>query len=482
MRNPLTILIPALVGAALFLSPLAIPFASLAPSAHAQAVAVTVDPAKRYQTMTGWEVTVYVMQFDKARNRFDPHWQDYSDRILDALVDDIGVNRIRIEVRSGAENPVGYWAQFERGAITHDVMQQHFYDKANDNADPFKTNPAGFQFAEVDYQVERVLLPMAKRLAARGEKLYVNLCFVDFDKRKPQTRFNHAQNPEEYAELIAATFGHLKTKYGVVPDALEVILEPDNTARWNRSGRQMGDAAAAAMKRLTAQGFKPELILPSTKRADLTVRRFEEALQVPGVRPYVGAIAYHRYSRARPDVLRQIRDTADRYDVRVEMLEYVKGTSYHLHQDVEHADASAWQSYGMAAWAPTDGKHKKGALLYVDEATGETAPSRQGQQLLQYMRYVRWGAKRIGATVKEPKFSTVAFENTDGGQVVVVRAETKGPIIIRGLKPDRYAATFANWKSGGNVAKVTQDEGDATVTVQMPAKGIVTVFPARMAR
>jgi hypothetical protein len=432
--------------------------------------------------MTGWEVTVYVTQFGKAQNRFDPTWHQFQDQILDTLVNDIGVNRVRLELRSNAENSTPYWAQFESGAISQKDLQRHFYHKVNDNNDPFSADPAGFHFDEVDYQVERVLLPMAKRLKAKGEKLYVNLCFVDFDKGKNQTPYNHAQNPEEYAELVTQAFIHLKSKYGIVPDGLEVILEPDHTARWKHSGRSLGEAAAATMKRLTPLGFKPELILPSTKRADLAVKLFEEALQVPGVRQYVGAISYHRYARATPEVVSGIAATAKRYGVRTEMLELVKGNSYHLHQDVENANASAWQSFGIATWAPDDGKPRRGALVYVDKQTGETTPSHQGRRLMQYMRYIRGGAVRIGATVQEPKFFTVAFENKDGGQVVVVRAETKGPIVIHGLDKNRYAATFANWKSGGNPAKVTQNAADGAVTVQMPAKGIVSVFPAAMAR
>ncbi len=450
--------------------------------ALAQPVEVTIDPAKRYQTMSGWEVTVYLTQFGKAQNHFDPSWHQYQDQIIDTLVDDIGVNRVRLELCSNSENSTPYWSQFESGAISQKDMQRRFYHKVNDNNDPFKADPARFHFEEIDYQVERVLLPMAKRLKAKGEKLYINLCFVDFDKGKNQTHYNHAQNPEEYAELVSQVFIHLKTKYGIVPDGLEVILEPDHTARWKHSGRLLGEAAAAAMKRLTPLGFKPELILPSTKRAALAVKLFEEAMQVPGVRQYVGAISYHRYARATPEVLRGITATADRYGIRTEMLELVKGNSYHLHQDVQNANASAWQSFGIATWAPDDGRPRRGMLVYVDKETGETTPSHQGRRLMQYMRYIRGGEGRLGAVVEKPKFFAVAFENPDGGQVAVIRAEIKGPIAIHGLKPGKYAATFANWKSGENPVKVAQSQGGGPVTVQMPTKSVVTVFPTTMAQ
>jgi hypothetical protein len=98
------------------------------------------------------------------------------------------------------------------------------------------------------------------------------------------------------------------------------------------------------------------------------------------------------------------------------------------------------------------------------------------------MRYVRLDAQRIGASTSVPAFATVAFENKDGGQVVVVRADAKGPIVIRGMKPDNYSATYANWKSGGNPVQVISSQSGEMLTVNMPVKGELTVFPSRMVK
>lgn len=450
-------------------------------AALAGSVEITVNPNARYQTMSGWEVTARAMELEKQDNRFSPDWHKYSDAMFDTLVNEVGVNRIRLSLRSGFENTTDYWSQFASGQISYEEMKESYYLKVNDNSDPNTTNFKGLQFSQLDYQVTRMLQPMMERAKKNGERIYVNLCFIDFDKGKNKTRFNHADSPEEYAELVAAAFVHLKTKYGIVPDALEVILEPDNTARWKNSGRQIGEAAKAAVQRLAKLGFSPELILPSTKRADLAVPLFEQAMQVPGLRQHVGAIAYHRYSKASPDVVRGIAETAQRYGVRSEMLEYVSGSASHLHMDLE-AGASAWQSYSIGAWRRPDNKPTRGTLLYIERDTGAVYPSTQGLHMMQYMRYVRLDAQRIGATTSVPAFATVAFENKDGGQVVVVRADAKGPIVIRRMKPDTYAATYANWTSGGNPTRVVRNAADGSLTVDMPAKGEVTVFPARMAK
>ena len=41
-------------------------------------------------------------------------------------------------------------------------------------------NMAGFQFSGLDNQVENILLPLKQRIQDNGERLFVNLCYVDF--------------------------------------------------------------------------------------------------------------------------------------------------------------------------------------------------------------------------------------------------------------------------------------------------------------
>ena len=469
-------LFTAITGAAL------LAFGPSGSVAQQQKIEVTVDPGQRFQVMTGWEVAGRSLEYYKKQNRFGHEWHAFSDDIFDVLVNEIGINRIRIPLRSGLENTVDYWNQFEKGQLTYKEIKRKFYHKINDNDDPNTINPAGFQFGQLDYIVKRMVLPMMERAKANGERIYLNLCFVDFDKGKNITRYNHAQNPAEYAELVTAAFMHLKATYGIVPDALEVILEPDHTARWNNGGGPIGEAAIAAVRRLNAAGFHPELILPSTKNAEKAPHWFDAAMRVPGLAPHVGALAYHRYARAKPQFIAKIKETAARHGKRVEMLEYVPGNTSHLVTDLHEANASAWQSYAIAGWRREDRKPARGAMVYVERDTGKAYPSHQGMHLMQYMRYVRLGAQRIGASSSVAGAEPTAFENKDGGQVVVVKTSVKGPITVRGMKPGDYAATYASWKSGGNALPVVRNSADGSLTVDMPVKGEVSIFPAHMAR
>ena len=86
-------------------------FAAWALGAREGATVVTVNPSETYQVMKGWEVTARFWEQDKRLDRYDPSWLRYRDLILDHLVNELGINRIRIEIRSGAENPVDYWTR-----------------------------------------------------------------------------------------------------------------------------------------------------------------------------------------------------------------------------------------------------------------------------------------------------------------------------------------------------------------------------------
>jgi hypothetical protein len=90
----------------------------------------------------------------------------------------------------------------------------------------------------------------------------------------------NAREPEEYAKLIHLTFDHLKQRYGITPDALEDILEPDNTDDWR--GHEIGTAMVAAVTRLRGADFSPDVIAPSTASARRAADYIDGMMAVPG--------------------------------------------------------------------------------------------------------------------------------------------------------------------------------------------------------
>ncbi|HZQ09199.1 MAG TPA: hypothetical protein VFD70_21665, partial [Anaerolineae bacterium] len=178
-------------------------------------VVITLEPNIKYQTISGWEATAEVGQNDSAA------FPKYKDQLYDLAVNDLGINRLRVEIKSGAENPTDYFAQYQNPATrpSEAEMRKHVYEIINDNADPNVINPDGFHFSELDSEMENIVLPMKQRLQARGEKLLINLNYIDFGS----SPFEHKDHPEEYAEFVLSTYQHLQNKYGIVPDAWEVI-------------------------------------------------------------------------------------------------------------------------------------------------------------------------------------------------------------------------------------------------------------------
>jgi hypothetical protein len=458
---------------------------------------IRIDPSTSYQVMKGWEATARLWEFNKAEDRYDGSWLPLADQIFDRLANELGINRIRLEIKSGAENPVDYWAKFESGAIGYREFRRHFYEKINDDSDPRQLNPAGIHFSQMDYQVEKMVLPMKQRLEARGEKLFVNLNYVDFGQTELKGNLSHALEPAEYAELIVAAFIHLKAKYGLVPDALEIILEPDNSDQWR--GRQIGEAIRVTSARLKEAGFSPEIIAPSTAAAGKAPAYIDEMMTVPGVSALVSTLSYHRYDRPKPGIVTAIADRAravglsnslvervaplpgiaERARERrlsTAMLEHLTGDASELYEDLTKGQVSAWQQYSIArkeAPAIPD----EGGDYYLVGADARGAPQvRMGNRtrgLAQYFRYIRFGATRIGARSSQDSVKPTAFRNSNGAIVVVLDSEKAATMVVRGLPPGSYVPTYTTATETGR--KLPTIVSNGAISVSLPAPGIMTI-------
>ncbi|HEX7071980.1 MAG TPA: glycoside hydrolase family 30 beta sandwich domain-containing protein, partial [Rhodothermales bacterium] len=391
---------------------------------------VNLQPSQTYQTITGWEATAQAGQFECSS------FLSYRDELLDRAVDELGVNRVRLEVKSGFENTTDYAQRFLDGQIDFAGWHQGFYEIVNDNGDPHSINWNGFKFTGVDYVIENVVLPLKQRLQARGENLFVNVNYVDF---KTYTGL-HNQNPEEYAEFVLATYLHMQQKYGLVPDAWEVILEPDNST-W--TGTQIGQAIAAAAARLQANGFSPSFIAPSTVSMNRASKFIDDMMAVQGAKPYVREFSYHRYKEVSTTALNNIAQRAQQHGKQTAMLEHIGSGYEDLHEDLKVGMNSAWSQYTLAfCESPNTGAKYYNILNsapYVQLA-GHT------HLLRHYFRYVRAGARRIGASSTRNEVDPLAFVNTDGKQVVVLKANSAANVTINGLPNGRYGVRFTEYQ------------------------------------
>jgi hypothetical protein len=417
--------------------------------------------------MWGWEGVTQIGQVECPAAAF----ATYKGPLLDRIVNELGINRVRLEIQSGMENPVDYWSQY---FITHAIdingWRAHRYEIINDNADPFVLNSAGIKFSGLDNTVDNVVTPMRQRLAARGERLYVNLNYVDFDG----SPFEHSSDPNEYAELMLAIFRHLQSKYGWVPDAIEISLEPDNTANWGPAA--IGNAIVAAGDRLKAAGFSPDFIAPSTTNAARAIQYFDTMVQIPRVTEYLTELAYHRYSGVTPQVIQTLGSRAAAAGIRAGMLELVGATYDDLHEDLTLGRNSSWQQFSLAYCNPDDA----GGKYYGVDTSNPNNPivtmMSRSRFLRQYFLFVRLGAVRIGALSGDGRFNPVAFRNPNGKIVVVVKAADGGSFEVRRLPAGTYGRKYTTFQQYNIDLADVSVGASGTLSASIPATGVITIY------
>lgn len=443
------------------------------PAPPAGNATITINAAQRYQTMNGWEGVAQagaLLESDTrtGRSNLNPNYASYKNNLFDQAVNNLGLNRIRLEIRSGAENPTDYFTQYLNGQLTFNEWKAKWYEVVNDNASATSQNANGFKFAELDFSIDNYILPMKQRVEAKGEQLYISLCYVDF----ASSTFEHYTDAtgNEYAELIVAAYQHMQSKYGFAPDALEVGLEPDNTP-W--TGTRLGQAMQAAASRLTAAGFTPKFIMPSTTNINNAPTYFDAVKNVVGsafITQYVEEIAYHLYGGADSTTRAAVLSRATQHGVKTSQLEYIGANVNDLLADLTQGNVSAWTQFTIAfPDAGDDGGH-----YYMVNGTTVT-PGAITKQLTQYFKYVRRGAVRIAAASANANYEPVAFQNSNGKQVVVVRTNAGATFTVGGLTAGTYGVMYTVNNTTTNGADIVIASGQ-NASASIPGLGIITLY------
>jgi hypothetical protein len=438
-----------------------------------QSPTITVDPGVTYQTITSWEATAWMGQDS------NPNLANYSEEVIDLAVNELGLNRLRLEVRAGVENPEDYWTQWQNGTVDYDFWRSHRYTTVNDDADPDNINWSGFHFSELDNTVETVVLPFVQEVTASGGTPLINLNYVAFTGQNGAGLSYIHNDAGEYAEMMLATFIHLDTNYSIVPDYLEVILEPDNVAQWN--GYTIGNAIVTTRTKLAAAGYHPRFIAPSNTNMGTAVTYFDQLISVTGALDALDELSYHRYGGVSDANLRTIDARRQAYSVGTAMLEHIGSGHDDLYDDLTMGNCTSWQQFALAGFGPGD---NGGAYLLVDDSVPSDPVVTMGwrtKHLRQYFQYVRPGAVRVDAVSDEAGYDPVAFVNDDGGHVVVVNTDASGAIVVNGLPAARYGITYTT-AADDHKALPEQTLGTGgSIIVSMPAAGVMTIYEIRRA-
>jgi hypothetical protein len=252
-----------------------------------------------------------------------------------------------------------------------------------------------------------------------------------------------------------------------------VILEPDNTDFWR--GRQIGEAIVAAANRLAANGYgQITFIGPSNTNMTRALRYFDDMARVRGALDHVSEIAYHRYGGVSAKTLDALADRARSNGLGIAMLEHI-GSDYHdLHADLSIGNNTAWQQFALAFTTTND----DGAQYYLVDVSNPAVPrisaGSRTPYLRQYFRFVRSGARRIGAESRDAALDPLAFINLNGQWVVVVKSDGPASFAIGGLPAGRFAVSYTT-EAGSAVGDSLLVTSGGLANLTIPGAGVLTL-------
>lgn len=421
---------------------------------------VNIVAGTPFQTMTGWEGVAQIGQAGCQSFNL------YRAEVVDRLVNELGINRVRLEIRSGTEAPTDWFTDFLNGTGN---WRDRWYSPTNDNGDPNAVDAGGFFFTELDHQVDNVVTPMQQAMAARGEQLYVSMCLVDFSNDS----LYHDQ-PAELGELMAAAFDHLQDRYGWVPDGIEIILEPDNASNW--SDAQVVGAIAGVGSRMAAEGYAPRITAPSTLNMWVGINWIDTIEASPSALQYVDEFSYHRYNGADALAAQRVGQRIRDLGIQSAMLEHINADIDELWEDLTVANNSAWQQFALA-FCTSGGD---AAQYYEIDEGNPTNPivrlRAESRPFVQIFRHVRRGAVRHDVDVRDSSLASMAFRNASGKWVVIVRTDGAKTFTVGRLPPGAYGVDYTTDGALKTPLPDVTITGGETATLSIPARGLITIF------
>lgn len=159
------------------------------------------------------------------------------------------------------------------------------------------------------------------------------------------------------------------------------------------------------------------------------------------------------------------------------MLEWwTGGLSHHtLHEDLKVGRNTAWQQ-GILACPPTWASDN--GLYNINDPFGDLTIEYGAKMryFSQYYRYIRPGAVRIDAATNDNGFDPLAFVDTNGMYMVLVKGDGTDSIFIDGLAGGTYGISYT---TGGELVTDGHElsiNGGGTLRTRLPAAGVLVAF------
>lgn len=443
----------------------------------------TIDTNITYQTIHSWEAGTSLIVTEGENIGTDLLIDIVKDDVAKYTVDTLGITRLRLEVRAGSENTRDYWNEYITEQVPYEDWRANRYANVNDNDDPDDLNMDGFHFSELDVKINNAVLPVKEYLESKGEKLYINLCYVAFTGQITDGEYIH-RDPKEYGEFILAVFTYMQETYGFVPDGVEVILEPD-VAKFG-TGKLVGECMVEAGDKLKANGYTPEFIgLSNTNLFNANNPKYvDDLVAVEGVLDYWSEFSYHCYAGRTDSLLGEVALKAKNYGVRTSMLEWwTNGNTYErLHTDLKIGNNSTWQyRFSLTTHANSDNNQGLTRVNYEDENNYTITPKNGVPYVGFYQRNIRPGDVRIEASSSDEIVDPIAFKTPDGRIKIVASCSAEGIIEFKELPEGIYSVR----KMTGNPRQLPSGDeiviqgieisNNDTLSVEIDGQGIIII-------
>jgi hypothetical protein len=438
---------------------------------------ISLNSGIKYQTMNGWPAAGIGLDSGADLSQ-------YRDNLINKAILEMGLNRISFGIKSGAENDKDYYSLYKNGRIDYPTWRSVRYSTDNDDNNPNTINWQKFHFSELDEAITEFVIPFKQSYEAlNGETPFINFTYIGFiGQNGAGEDFDH-NDSEEYAEFILAAFLHMRNTYNLIPDTIELCLEPEwggrgGGTKWN--GAVIGKHLLATAEKLEENGFTPKFIVPSVSFIKNAIPRFDEIVKEIGesnVRKYIEEFCYHLYQKASDSRRRKIAERISKYGIKSSMLEAAlndggNGTPDQLHKDLKLANVSAWKQFALGYPSSDNG----GAYYYFNKIDYVLHLSRYARYFPLYFRYVKNGAIRIEANTANDNYNPIAFINPDGGFTVIVRASTGGKLFIQGLPSGIYGIKYTTEKELETELSDQKLKPGQILTTYIPSDGVLTVF------
>ena len=238
------------------------------------------------------------------------------------------MTRVRVELRSGVENPTDYWTQFTQNKIViESAVWNHFLRK-----DQLQWQPEHGQCCLLSAVVLRLLHrefrpATEERTREEGPRPLRQSLLRRLQPGTPlKGNLSVSRNADEYAEIMTLGAERLREKYG-----LDTGLGGDHprARQWRRLDRREHRKGSAGIEAASQRGRpQSQIIAPSTSRAAAVLNFLNDLETVPGASAAIDTISYHRYhsSFRRHRGSAGIRQRASTYGAQTDMPKIRKAT------------------------------------------------------------------------------------------------------------------------------------------------------------